>query len=212
RDEELAKAYEKMGWRYRYIRAGVSDADGELTFYKNAHLAREKASELGFPVEDRGGAGRDRAVVVPTIRLALWLEDEVGGRELPSRVYGTYPSGNQPRVVAKLDVESHEYAVLPNVLFTDALCWNVDFLFSELHGWNKYVDYAPEPNTGRGGDAPAHEDGEGDDAEGVGAHEHREGLQDDVSGIGRRGLRSGRGSPPLNVVSYDSPSASGLVS
>ncbi|KAL7527389.1 hypothetical protein ACHAWF_002163 [Thalassiosira exigua] len=141
-----------MGWRYHFIQAGVSDSDGELTFYKNAKVNREKKSQLGFSMVDRGGMESKRAVVVPTLRLASWLDAEIWGRELPSRVHGTdYPSGDAPLVLAKLDVESHEYTVLPDVLFTGALCRNVDFMFSELHTWNMPLDLAPDPATGRGG-------------------------------------------------------------
>lgn len=151
RHEELAAAYARMGWRYTFLQAGVSDEDGSITFYRNAHRASEKKTELGFSVLDRDGKGSatSRAVVVPTVRLSAWLEDEVGNRELPAQVYGSYAGG--PTVVAKLDVESYEYAVLPDLLFTGSLCRNVNFMFAELHDWKGPVDYEASQTNGRGG-------------------------------------------------------------
>lgn len=42
RYEEFTKAYQRVGWRFMHIAAGVSDNNGELTFY---HMDSEKHNE-----------------------------------------------------------------------------------------------------------------------------------------------------------------------
>ncbi|KAL7528186.1 hypothetical protein ACHAXR_002313 [Thalassiosira sp. AJA248-18] len=147
RHKKLTESYNKLGWRYNYIHAGVSDEDGNLTFYHNHD---EGDMEWGFSDHDlKTGGKMGVPVTVPTIRLATWLKDEIKDRELPFEVHGNYTTG--PRVVAKMDIESQEYRVLPDVFFNGVLCETVDYLFGELHAWKLPVDYPSSPVTGRGG-------------------------------------------------------------
>lgn len=44
------------------------------------------------------------------------------------------------RIVMKLDIESSEFAVLPDILFHGLLCNTINFIFGELHAWDiRYV-------------------------------------------------------------------------
>ena len=53
------------------------------------------------------------------------------------------------RIVMKMDIESSEFAVLPDVLFHGLLCNTINFIFGELHPWD--VHYEPDRVTKRGG-------------------------------------------------------------
>jgi hypothetical protein len=145
RHEALIEAYKAMGWRYHYIPAAVSNEGGNMTFYHNHD---EKNEEWGFSDHDlKGGGKAGEEVVVPKIRLANWLMEEVYHRQLPDKVYGIYDKG--PRVVMKMDIESQEYAVLPDVMFSGSLCKTVHTIFGEYHPWA--IEYDEDPRTGRGG-------------------------------------------------------------
>ena len=127
--EGLAKAYAAMGWRYYPIFAGVSDAEGTLEF-----VPSRDALGRGFSARSNQNAGlrQKSAVTVPVQRLASWLLDEIEGRQLPDTVYGDY-KGKAPKVVMKLDVETMEYVLLPDLLLSGALCNTVDKVFGEVH-------------------------------------------------------------------------------
>lgn len=123
----LQKAYAAIGWRYTPILAGVSDHDGSMTFtHSRDTLGR------GFAARPQGKNGNSKGIDVPVHRLASWLQREVEGRVLPERVYGKY-AGEEPKVVMKLDVETLEYIVLPDLLLSGALCNVVDRVFGEVH-------------------------------------------------------------------------------
>mmetsp|Transcript_639 Transcript_639/g.1463 ORF Transcript_639/g.1463 Transcript_639/m.1463 type:complete len:295 (+) Transcript_639:161-1045(+) len=138
RHRELSEAYSKKGWRYVFIPAGVSDRDGNLTFYHQGGEKEEQSEEWGFGMtEYRRGKGT--AVNIPVVRLAQWLKDEIKDRKMPSRVHGD--GDMPPKVVMKMDVESAEYAVLPDLAYTGVACELVDFIFGEFHGVDvKYED------------------------------------------------------------------------
>ncbi|KAL9178533.1 hypothetical protein ACHAXT_001871 [Thalassiosira profunda] len=142
RHARLASAYNGQGWRYSYVNAGVSDEDGNLTFYHNQD---EGQNEWGFGDHNLKGVGVP--VTVPTIRFSTWLQNELLDRELPETVYGNYSTG--PRVVMKMDIESSEYRVLPDLWFTGIMCQTIDFLFGEFHPWD--ISYKDDAITGRGG-------------------------------------------------------------
>jgi FkbM family methyltransferase len=92
RHEALAQAYEQMGWRYHYIEAGVSDQDGNLTFY---HMNNNTHNEWGFSnVQGKCKRGQEcRAEIVPVIRLASWIDEHVNQRKLPEVVHGKFEEG-----------------------------------------------------------------------------------------------------------------------
>ena len=125
--EGLAQAYAAMGWRYHPIFAGVSDAEGTLDF-----VPSRDALGRGFSARSGNGVRQKGTVTVPVQRLASWLLDEIEGRQLPDTVYGDY-KGEAPKVVMKLDVETLEYVVLPDLLLSGALCNTVDKVFGEVH-------------------------------------------------------------------------------
>lgn len=129
---EIQAAYERMGWHYYPIFAGAGDADGNMTFY---HMHDNSKMEFGFNSlrthNIRGQAGE--AEIVPVIRLAMFLLEEIRDRTLPEKVYGEYASVIGPKVVLKMDIEGMEYIVLPDLVTSGALCQTVDFCFGEFH-------------------------------------------------------------------------------
>lgn len=142
RHKMLMNEYDKMGWRYYYIQAGVSDEDGYITFYRQGDQANE---EWGFTSNRDRPRNNGLSVNVSTIRLATWLRDEIVDRKIPDTVYGEYNTG--PKIVMKIDIESSEYKVLPDLMFTGILC-NIDFVFMEIHNWP--INYDADPISGRG--------------------------------------------------------------
>ena len=147
RHQALEEAYKLQGWRYHYIAAAVSNAEGNITFYHNHD---ERKEEWGFGDHDlKKGGKAGIPVLVPTLRLSDWLMKEVYERQLPTDVYvqGSYANG--PRVVMKMDIESQEYAVLPDMMFSGSLCRTVNTIFGEYHPWA--IKYDQDQSTGRGG-------------------------------------------------------------
>eukprot|EP00569_Conticribra_weissflogii_P010753 CAMPEP_0171383662 /NCGR_PEP_ID=MMETSP0879-20121228/36985_1 /TAXON_ID=67004 /ORGANISM="Thalassiosira weissflogii, Strain CCMP1336" /LENGTH=326 /DNA_ID=CAMNT_0011895753 /DNA_START=149 /DNA_END=1126 /DNA_ORIENTATION=+ len=143
RHENLMAHFKAGGLRYHYIGVAVSDSVGNMTFYHNQDEAKE---EWGF--SDHVLNKDAVAEVVPKIRLADWIMDEIYDREMPSIVLGDY-ADKKPKVVMKMDIESQEYAVLPDLMFSGVLCKTIDFVFGEFHHWN--IHYPPDEVTGRGG-------------------------------------------------------------
>ncbi|KAL3799292.1 hypothetical protein HJC23_013017 [Cyclotella cryptica] len=147
RHEKLKKHFEESGLHYRHVPVAVSDFDGNMTFFHNDDANDE---EQGF--SDHKVAG-DKAVeeVVPVIRLADWIMNEIYERELPSKIYGNYSDitpKNAPKVVMKMDIETQEHAVVPDLMYSGVLCQTVDFAFGEFH--YPSVRYGPGAD-GRGG-------------------------------------------------------------
>jgi hypothetical protein len=104
--------YNKMGWRYHYMPFGVSDSDGNLTFYSNAGVGNgAQSEEWGFSRFnlDPSQNNTSYAVVVPLIDLAQWVLNEVSDRIVPEKT--KYNQG-PPRVMMKMDVEGSEYRTL----------------------------------------------------------------------------------------------------
>jgi len=125
----LAKAYNAMGWRYTPLLAGVSNANGNMTFY-HTHLEKME-SEVGFSaVAAKTLYGNDATPkTVKIIRLATWIHDEIQERVIPK----SHGQIMDPKVILKLDVEGLEYKVFPDLLTTGALCQNIDHLIGEFH-------------------------------------------------------------------------------
>jgi len=141
RHYDLERAYAAMGWRYTPIIAGASDADGNFTFY---HSAFEKEEwETGFSaVTPKTLYGNDATPkTVPIIRLATWIREEIGGREIPTTRYSEEYS--DPKVVMKLDIEGLEFKVFPDLLTTGALCNNIHYLMGEFHHGPGNHNYFP---------------------------------------------------------------------
>jgi hypothetical protein len=128
--QDLSQAYAALGYRYYPIMAGVSDNEGTLEFVPSR-------DDLGRGFTARGsGQGNDQnkhMVSVPVHRLASWLLDEIDGRLPPAQVFGSYDATEQPKVVMKLDIETLEYIVLPDLLLSGALCQVLDAVYGEVH-------------------------------------------------------------------------------
>lgn len=144
RHQALEEAYKQQGWRYHYIAAAVSNAEGNITFYHNHD---EHNEEWGFSDHDlKTGGKAGSPISIPALRLSDWLMKEVHERQLPTDVQGSYKNG--PRVVMKMDIESQEYAVLPDLMFSGSLCKTVNTIFGEYHPWA--IKYDQDQSTGRG--------------------------------------------------------------
>jgi FkbM family methyltransferase len=124
--EEVASAYQRMGWRYEVFPVAVGAEDGNMTFF---HMGDESHNEWGFSSVRKHNVA-DKQELIPVIRLASWLLDHVHDRVVPTP-FGTYTSG--PKVVMKMDIEGTEFSILPDVIASGALCSTVDFVFTETH-------------------------------------------------------------------------------
>ena len=148
RHSKLMNEYNNMGWRYHYIQAGASDEAGNITFYRNQD--DQGKEEWAFSNQDRtwDKGTHGLPVNVTTVRLSTWLRDEILDRKMPDTIHGEYENGG-PKVVMKLDIESSEYKVLPDLMFTGILCKiPIDFLFGEIHDWP--INHDADPISGRG--------------------------------------------------------------
>lgn len=137
RHRMMERAYRAMGWRYTFIHAGVADEDGELNFY---HIGKgDKELERGFTTVKSRCHKECRSETVRVLRLSDWIANEVHGRIIPpSRNEG---SGQEPRVVMKMDIEMGEWLVLPDLLASGVLCRDVDALLAEFHLRQHRSDY-----------------------------------------------------------------------
>lgn len=125
RHQEMKHEYDKMGWRYYPIHGGVSDEDGNLTFY---HIG----DEYGFTTLQSSCRKRCDPEHVPVFRLSSWIKREIHGRKLPQSPYGTgYNDG--PRVVMKMDIEMMEWLVFPDLLLSGVLCEDINAMMGEFH-------------------------------------------------------------------------------
>lgn len=127
--QATVRAYNAQGWRHHALNVGVSDEDGTMTFYRNDENGEN--SEWGFSVKKLGSPNKEvETVSVPVIRLAKWIETHIIKRSIPTATYGAYKDG--PKVLMKMDIEGMENLVLPDLMFTGAMC-SVDLIFGEFH-------------------------------------------------------------------------------
>ncbi|KAL7537366.1 hypothetical protein ACHAXR_007779 [Thalassiosira sp. AJA248-18] len=125
RHKEMKRVYDIMGWRYYPIHGGVSDEDGNLTFY---HIG----DEYGFTTLKSSCRKRCDPEHVPVYRLSSWIKREIHGRKLPQLLHGTGYS-NGPRVVMKMDVEMMEWILFPDLLMSGVLCEDINAMMGEFH-------------------------------------------------------------------------------
>jgi FkbM family methyltransferase len=130
RHRDLERAYDAMGWRYKFIMAGASNADGNLTFF-HSHLV-DSEMENGFSaLTSKTLYGTDATSrTVRIVRLASWIRNEIEDRVIPAQ-YSNEVS--KPKVVMKLDIEGLEFKVIPDLLTTGVLCKNIDLMMGEFH-------------------------------------------------------------------------------
>lgn len=130
----MQQAYARQGWRYVYAPFGVSNAPGELSFFRNAQVggARKRPwwgdrnEEWSFSTMQLDP--KERPVIVPSIDIGALLL-RVGARVLPP------DQQTPPRVLAKMDLEGYEVQVLPHLLAAPSrlLCQFIDGLTLEFH-------------------------------------------------------------------------------
>jgi FkbM family methyltransferase len=126
--EKLAESYQAMGWRLYIFNAGVSNINGALSFYH--YDTKGLHNEWGFSaVPDPNRPAR--AEVVPIVRLADFIRQHIQGRKLPATIYGG--PYEKPKVLMKMDIEGMEYAVIPDLVASGALCETVDCITYEFH-------------------------------------------------------------------------------
>lgn len=134
----LRDVYKAKGWHYELVAAAAGARPANLTFYHNKNYnsrgnKKYQAPELGFGVKPRGTGG---SVTVPVIDFADFLIKHVHGRRLPE---AATPRSLPPRVVVKMDIEGAEYAVVPHLIDTGALCQAVSFITFEWHIRQKFL-------------------------------------------------------------------------
>ncbi len=157
RQEALQAAYAAMGWRYQYIRAGVSDTNGSMTFY---HVGRgDKLLERGFTTIEskcrtatnrRGTQKECPSTQVQVYRLSDWIDREIHGRsttttqsEITTSTTTTQTTLSPPKVVMKMDIEMAEWLVLPDLLTSGVLCRDVDAMLAEFHTGGRHEKEYP---------------------------------------------------------------------
>jgi FkbM family methyltransferase len=122
------EAYAKMGWRYHWLPYGVSDKDGQVTFYRNLdYFSGLKREEWGFGTHLHGNA--TEATTVNVLDLSVWAERHVFNRSIPCK--NKYNRAH-PIVAMKMDVEGSEYRTIDHMMEMGTAC-KFDFILGELH-------------------------------------------------------------------------------
>eukprot|EP00529_Nitzschia_sp_RCC80_P024038 CAMPEP_0113471506 /NCGR_PEP_ID=MMETSP0014_2-20120614/17011_1 /TAXON_ID=2857 /ORGANISM="Nitzschia sp." /LENGTH=454 /DNA_ID=CAMNT_0000364139 /DNA_START=168 /DNA_END=1532 /DNA_ORIENTATION=+ /assembly_acc=CAM_ASM_000159 len=170
RHRQLQQAYQRKGWRYHPINAGVGHQYGNITFYHTG-------DDLGFTSKQSSCRKRCDPVTVPVIKLSDWIKHEIEGRTIPeydhsqgdgdgddddgkdeasasSPVTIPPPPPPPPRVVMKMDIEMMEYEVFPDLMLSGVLCRNIDSMIGEFHMdnsiaylWREGMDFANNNNN-----------------------------------------------------------------
>jgi len=125
---QLQRAYDKLGWRYHHIHAGVGDEAGNLTLYRQD---KGENNEWGFGMYPRKGT-ENVPVNVTIIRLSTWLTEHIEDRVIPKKL-SKNEEVSGPKVLMKFDVEGMEFDLFPDLFTTGSLCRNVDYAFGEIH-------------------------------------------------------------------------------
>jgi len=136
RHEQLQRAYEQMGWRYSFFPFALgTNTSEELVFYENALIAAGAKNEYwGFSRTSRMHENQTE-VRVPSVSFETVLA-QIGKRRLPS-------DQHHPCVVVKMDIESSEFAVVPQVMMTGSLCRVVNYISVEWHERFAPIRYHP---------------------------------------------------------------------
>lgn len=155
--DELERRYASLGWRATILRAAASTTNGEANFRVHDSVAARKRHDWGaslvqrdLPAQSRGdsrsagaapkrggaiGSASTTTTTVATVDIAAWLRREVRGRRLPKAPpWATTTTGS---ALMKLDIEGAEYAVVPRLLSSGALCL-FDVVWIEFHGFLTY--------------------------------------------------------------------------
>lgn len=112
-------------------------------------------SECGLSVSTREGR-ENIPVNVISIRLSSWLRVHIEGRMIPQALSDavsknvTKVESKPPTDVMKFDVEGYEFILLPDLMFTGAMCSNIDYAFGEVHP-RIGAEIPPDEKAGKGG-------------------------------------------------------------
>lgn len=112
---------------------GVSDRDGNLTFYHNSLSDwGGQCEEWGFSMFPTAVAGNQtalEAITVNIVDLSAWLVTNILSRYIPPRnQYNTLP----PSLIMKMDIEGSEYKVLEHLLET-GVSHKFNHILGEFH-------------------------------------------------------------------------------
>jgi len=130
------KAYQAMGWRYHFMPFGVGTENGTLAFYHNRRstygLIDEERSFSMLNKDQNGGyitaENPNPPLQVPVLDFAAFVDEQIVKRKLPEN---SPSSWMKPVALIKMDIEGAEFALLPHMFATGALC-KVQ-IFGELH-------------------------------------------------------------------------------
>jgi Methyltransferase FkbM domain len=135
----IQTAYQRMGWKYYYMPYGVSDKDGQVTFFRNLdYFNGQRREEWGFGIHLHSKQHMNVSEVlqnsslvalVDTIDLAAWSERHIFDRRIPPK--NKY-NRHHPIVAMKMDIEGSEYRTLQHMIETGTAC-KFDFILGELH-------------------------------------------------------------------------------
>jgi FkbM family methyltransferase len=132
------EAYHRLGWRYHYIPYGVSDKDGQVTFFRNwDYFNGLRREEWGFGTHlhstkmNASDAVMNSSLVaiVETIDLATWSERHIFNRTIP---FKNEYNRHHPVVAMKIDVEGSEYRTIDHMIESGTAC-KFDYILGELH-------------------------------------------------------------------------------
>lgn len=146
--ERLQQYYTSKGLRCYWIFAGVGDKNSQRSFLRAKDKRNMYNSEWGFraisPSERRYKLKTNHSSLtnaneeieeLEIIRLADFLESNVVNRDVPGKLLASDPS---PAVIAKMDIEMEEFAVLNDLLKGDAsLFCALSMISIEFHYYNR---------------------------------------------------------------------------
>ncbi|XP_059086072.1 uncharacterized protein LOC131882819 [Tigriopus californicus] len=122
---QIEKHYAKCGWNARFFKeSAVSNREGFTSFFTD-----DDQYNLEWGAGLVGGKNKRLVSNVTLIRLAAFIVDVVGTREIPDAVNLKDPP---PAVVMKVDIEGSEVEVIPDLVLTGALNF-VDYMTVEWH-------------------------------------------------------------------------------
>ena len=129
-------SYRRMGWRYHYLPFGLSDEDGNLTFYRNPVLnCGGHCEEWGFSIVAASASNESEAVVVNVLNLSSWVQRNILKRKIPFR--NSFNSLS-PSLVMKMDIEGSEYKVLTSLL-ESGVSHDFDHILGEFHSKHNHI-------------------------------------------------------------------------
>mmetsp|Transcript_45039 Transcript_45039/g.72494 ORF Transcript_45039/g.72494 Transcript_45039/m.72494 type:complete len:398 (+) Transcript_45039:279-1472(+) len=125
RQQEVATAYARQGWRYRAFYAAVGGSTWQSSFHNTIGFYlndNSRSNDWGFSIKNVHG-GNTKKVEVPILDLSRFVLEHIGRTAVRPR-----------RVLMKMDIEGSEFSVLPYMLATSSFNY-IDALTIEFHLW-----------------------------------------------------------------------------